>query len=464
MTRASRVAVILGIAVVAAVLPATPALANGKLLRGIDDEYYRYEDPGLRDTWLERTYDAGARIVRIPVFWRNVAPTKPVNPTDPADPAYHFEQVDEVISDAQAHGLSVLIQVVFAPDWAEGENRAFGAEPGTWKPDPGAYGSFAEAVGRRYSGQFSGPSGPLPQVRYFEAWNETNLSRFLTPQWEGNRPTAAIHYRLLLNAFYDGIKRAQPAAQVIAGATAPYGDPGHPELGRMRPLRFLRELLCLSRKDTIKCPTKPKLDILSHHPLSTSGGPLVNAIHRDDAATADFDEVVELLRRAERAGTVLPRGKGRDAWASELWWLSDPPGGPSTVPLDIHARWVELSFYELWKQGASAAIYYQIVDKPLLATNAEQSSGLYFGDEQPKPALQAFRFPFVTERRGQGRLRVWTIPPASGTLTIEVEQGGQWRAVHSMSVKQGIPKTATIRAGGKQDTRGVIGGQASLPW
>jgi len=39
-------------------------------------------------------------------------------------------------------------------------------------------------------------------------------------------------------------------------------------------------------------------------------------------------------------------------------------------------------------------------------------AGLYFHDGRPKPALTAFRFPFVAER-GKGRkrkLRVWSRP------------------------------------------------------
>jgi hypothetical protein len=343
-----------------------------------------------------------------------------------------------------------------------GDGAPAGVRVGTWKPDPAAYGSFAEALGRRYSGQFSGPAGPLPEVKYYEAWNEGNLSQYLTPQWEGNQPVSAIHYRKLLNAFYAGVNRVNPDAQVAAGATAPYGDPGHPQLGRMRPLQFLRELMCLKRRGTAKCPTPARFDILSHHPLTLGGGPYKSAIHRDDAATADFGKLRDLLRRAERERTVLPRGGNRELWATEVWWLSDPPGGPSTFPLDVQARFVEVSLYELWKDGADAVIYYQLIDGPS-TTGADATAGLYFEDERPKPALQAFRFPFVTEAVGNGRVKAWTIPPASGQLTIETQGGGGWRAVKSLRVQEGIPKQTTVRTG-KKDTRAVIAGEASLTW
>jgi hypothetical protein len=462
VTRASRVAVILGIAAVAAILPAAPALARGGLLRGFDEDFYRYSDAAVRDTWFERTLDTGARIVRIPVSWRFVTTRQPVAPSNPADPAYDFGLVDAIVSDARAKGLRVMIQVLQAPQWAEGAGAPAGVEPGTWKPDPEAFRSFAEALGRRYSGQFVGPSGPLPEVEYFEVWNEPNLSRFLTPQWEGTRPESAIHYRRLLNAFYDGVKVAHPGAQVVAGATAPYGDPGHPRTGRMRPLRFLREVLCLKRHGAAECPTPPRLDVLSHHPISLSGGPKQSAIHRDDAATADFEDVVDLLRRAERAGTVLPAGRGRAAWATEFWWLSDPPGRGPAVPLKVHARWMQVSLFELWKQGADAAIYYQLIDKPP-STAGESATGLYFADGRQKPALRAFRFPFITEPAGRNRRRVWTIPPATGELTIEARGDRGWRTVKAVQVTEGVPERTTVRIG-RGKSRAVIAGEASLIW
>jgi hypothetical protein len=59
--------------------------------------------------------------------------------------------------------------VVFrAPDWAEGKDRPSGdaVPPGTWKPNPRAFGRFAQALGKRYTGHYNG----LPRVHYFEVW------------------------------------------------------------------------------------------------------------------------------------------------------------------------------------------------------------------------------------------------------------------------------------------------------
>ena len=44
-----------------------------------------------------------------------------------------------------------------------------------------------------------------------EAWNEANLSAFLTPQIAAGKPVSADHYRLMLNAFYEGVHAVQPS-------------------------------------------------------------------------------------------------------------------------------------------------------------------------------------------------------------------------------------------------------------
>lgn len=73
-----------------------------------------------------------------------------------------------------------MFTIYSAPDYAEGADRPATATPGSWRPDPAAFGAFAEAVARRYSG-----ANGLPRVRYFEAWNEPNLDVYLAPQQRG---------------------------------------------------------------------------------------------------------------------------------------------------------------------------------------------------------------------------------------------------------------------------------------
>src|SRR5204863_108897 len=72
------------------------------------------------------------------------------------------------------------------------------------------------------------PGVSLPRVRYWQAWNEPNLTNFLTPQWSrrhGHLVAASPGiYRHLLNAFYAGVKAARRSDVVVTAGTAPFGD------------------------------------------------------------------------------------------------------------------------------------------------------------------------------------------------------------------------------------------------
>ena len=44
------------------------------------------------------------------------------------------------------------------------------------------------------------PGHSLPRVRLWGAWNEPNIDRLITPQWEGGQPASPGIYRSLVNA------------------------------------------------------------------------------------------------------------------------------------------------------------------------------------------------------------------------------------------------------------------------
>lgn len=438
------------------------ASAKRGLVTGLVDS--AYSSLANQDVWFNLTAEAEADMVRVGVSWRGIARTRPANPRDPSDRAYTFTNLDAAVRAAAARGFQVLLSVQAAPGWAEGPNRPASAPPGSWDPDPDAFGDFGHALARRYSGSFPDPAsaGSLPRVLHFEAWNEPNLPSFLGPQWNGKRPRSPAIYRGLLNAFYEGVKAVDPANVVIGGATSAYGDP--PGGLRMRPLAFLRKLFCLKGRRKLKprsCPPV-KLDVLSDHPINTSGGPRRSAIHPDDAATADVGNVRRVLRAAEKGGNVQPRGR-RPLWVTEFWWLSKPPGSPNeriAVPLGKHARWIEESLYLFWKKKVKAAFYFRVRD-PL---GTEVPSGLFFADGEPKPALTAFRFPFVTERRSRQRVQAWGKSPATGKLRIERRKGGKWRNEKRLNVGEGKVFATKLRLRRGARLRARVGGEKSLTW
>ncbi len=431
--------------------------ASARFATGLADPEFVSAD---RDARLDQAVRAGARFVRISVSWAAAAGRPPGDAADPGDPAYDFRAYDAAIASARAKGLEPLLTVGVAPGFAEGAGRPASAPAGSWRPDPGAYGQFARAVAIRYSGSYEG----LPRVRYYQAWNEPNLSTYLTPQYRGKRSTAPEIYGRLLNAFYAGVKGVDRANVVITGGTAPYGD--EPGGDRTRPLAFLRKVLCLEGKKRLrkgKCSRKPKFDVLAHHPINTTARPTRSAIDPDDATTADFGELRRILRAAKRHHT-LGTGGHHPLWATEIWWSTKPPDPHGLRPRK-QARYLEEALYLLWRQGAKVVINLQVRDPDYDRKNRLQVyAGLYTHGNRPKPALTAFRFPFVTDRTSKGSVRAWGMSPSGGRLAIQRKARGGWRAVRKVRVGAGKVFETKLRLGGKQRLRAVVDGEHSLTW
>jgi hypothetical protein len=441
----------------------SPAEARGLVTGFAEDNMFLSPDASTRATWFNRAVTARAQIARVNLYWRKVVgSTPPANPTNPADPDYDFSRLDGAVRDAHARHLRLMITVFGAPRWAEGRNPPPQAPAGSWKPDPHALGQFAQALAKRYSGSFRG----LPRVRLFEAWNEPNLSVNLTPQWVGRKPESPGRYRRMLNAFDRGVKRVQPGAIVVGGATAPFGDPRthprDPRLPRMRPLAFLRKVFCLNRR--LKpggCHAKTHLDVLSHHPINTTNRPTYRAINHDDIEVADFHKLRPLIHAAEKTGHVRPRGH-HPLWATELGWYTKPPS-IFGVPPRKQARWLEQGLYLLWRQGASVAINFLLRDAPHTNVYAG-SSGVFFPNGQRKPSYKSFRFPFVTHRKSKRKVGAWGKSPTSGTVKIQRRGKHGWGTLKRMHVRRGRVFTTSLRLRRAADLRAKVGTDTSLSW
>ncbi|HEV3321556.1 MAG TPA: hypothetical protein VG147_05120 [Solirubrobacteraceae bacterium] len=407
---------------------------RGGLTRGISDATLTMSpDATVREQALARIRATGASVVRIPVEWRYIVsgdPPSGFDASDPASPAYDFTKVDAAVRDAAAAGLTPLLVVTSAPDFAEAPHRWPYAYPGSWAPNPAAFGEFATAVARRYDGSFPDPLQPgraLPRVRLLEAWNEPNLARYLEPQWvvEGGRWRAfsPLLYRQLLNAFYAAVKAVEPSDTVIATGVAPNGEPAG--VGRMTPVRFLRGMLCLEGgkgggKGEVRavkrggamvegghraanggapkaqglaraagmgagsvrtaCPDPPHFDVLAFHPLSFES-PDRPAASSQDVAIADIAKVTALLARAERAHTALPRAH-KPVWVTELNWESAPQSAHG-VPGRLQALWISRALHRLWIAGVSMAEWQFLIDPYPGVPLATSTGGVVY---VPRPA------------------------------------------------------------------------------
>ena len=400
-----------------------------------------------------RAEGAGARYVRILVDWRHVENGRPLpvvnDPTNPADPMYNWEAVDREVGLATGRGLVPMLQVYGAPHWAE---RCASEDPDhPCDPSPRRIREFAIAAARRYSGTFSTlPGAPaLPRVRYWQMWNEPNLDYFLNPQYRRGRLVAPGLYRAMLNSFSAGVKSVRGSNLVISAGLAPLARPG----ATIGPLRFMRSLLCMRGRERPRpsCRARTRVDIWATNPYTT-GGPTHSAPGPDDVSIGDLPEMRRLLRAAERAGHIRSRLARVPFWVTEFAWDSKPPD-PGGLPLWLHGRWAAEALYRMWRDGVTTVFWFQLRDE---RTSSQPfggvfESGLYrnggrLADDRPKPALRAFRFPFVALRAGRGA-RVWGRTPDSGPgrVAIQARRRGRWR------------RTAVLRA----DRHGIF--QARLP-
>ncbi len=453
----------------AAVLFFTSTAQAHGLKVGFADSLFASEEAATRQLWLGHAKELGAGVERIDVHWASIAPKQPgpdFDAADPADPGYNWTTLDDAVREAAAAGFEVLLTIYDAPTWAEGADRPKRAEPGSWKPSPGALGEFAHALARRYDGSFPDPAAlgnALPTVSHFEAWNEPNLDFYLAPQWEGESNPGPGLYRSLLNHFFAAVKSVQPRATVVGGSLAPFGD--EPGGERTRPVLFLRTLLCLKggKLAPVACPEPAHFDVLSDHPIAV-GPPTQSATSPLDVTTPDIGRLTKVLEKAEASKRALPPGK-KPLWVTEFWYDTNPPD-PNGISLAVQARWYEQDLYLFWKQGARVAIALQIRDAPEGKSYASTyQSGVYFLDGSPKPSAKAFRFPFVAHRTGPFKAAVWGIAPRAGKVKVQAFRSGGWKTLGSISAKgPGQPFTGEIQLYRFAKLRGLIGTEASLPW
>ncbi len=393
------------------------------------------------DAGLARAAAAGVTAIKVPLFWNEVAPAKPPSrfePADPSDPAYAWGPLDAQLRLIRSHGLQPIVYIAAAPAWAMRKIAGFS------RPDPARYAAFAQAAVQRYSGRVRG----LPRVRYWQAWNEPN--KVSSP---GLKPGAEDWYRTLVNAFAARVHRV-PGNAVIAGGLSPFGIST-----AVAPLTFMRDLLCVSPgpSPVSTCSATTHFDIWSVDPY-TAGGPSHLTAGVNDISVAELPEMKAVLDAATRLGHVAAKQPVR-FWVTEFAWDSNPPD-PGGVPVALEGRWVADALHRMWLSGVSLVTWFTLRDQPL-ATSAYQS-GLYFegssfARDRPKPALTAFRFPFVAYPDGT-TISVWGRTPTShgGRVEIEQQSGSGWRNVAALDADRAGIFSAEITSNGRGPLRAVF--------
>jgi hypothetical protein len=439
--RATLVALLFGLAAIA---PATaPAVTPLRPLQTaiVDPDAFGGPDASLE---LQRAANAGATVIKVPLFWNSVAPaTRPpgFTPSDPNDPSYNWSAMDAELKLLEAHGLTPLVYVSGPPTWA------MRSADGVSRADPKEFGAFALAAVKRYSG-----SSGLPRVRYWEAWNEPN--KVPAPQFKTSAPG---WYRQIVNAFAASV-HTRPGNLVVAGGLAPFGIST-----AAAPLGFMRSLLCVKPA----CTDPVHFDVWSTDPYS-AGGPSHHAARPNDVSVADLPKMKAVLDAGVAAGHVVSTVPVR-FWVTEFSWDSNPPD-PAGVPAKLEGRWVAEALYRMWTDGVSLVTWFNIRDHPIVSSPYQ--SGLYYAGatpqtDRPKPALTAFRFPFVAYA-DHGRISVWGRTPTSKQGPVEIEQrtGAGWKRVATLGANGVGIFSADLDTGLKGPLRAVVSRPAatSLPF
>lgn len=237
-------------ALAALTIPAVASAAPRMHVGFHDDPNFRYEE--RRAAMLDQARGTNATIVRTLVTWANIAPTRPSNAANPFDPAYRFADLDELVRNAQARDMEVLIAIWGTPKWANG-----GKTPNTLPRRLSDFTAFARAVASRYSGRFDG----YPYVRFYQIWNESNLQLFLAPQFDAKgKSVAPRNYARLAAAGYAGIKAGNRTAKVAIGSTS--------SAGRDKPLKGKSATHSPGRFAQLVAAANPRLkfDAWAQHP------------------------------------------------------------------------------------------------------------------------------------------------------------------------------------------------------
>ncbi|HST42096.1 MAG TPA: hypothetical protein VLK58_21430 [Conexibacter sp.] len=376
---------------------------------------------GAPDAGLDQVEALGAQAIRIQIPWRSVAPapeSRRAPRFDARDPdAYPpgiWQRFDAAIDGARARGLRVHVTLAgAAPDWATRRGD------GLTSPNATAFGRFATAAGRRYG----------TRVSWWSVWNEPNLGKLLKPI-RYNR--SALVYRDLYMKAYAGLRGARVRAPILVGELAPIGNSLR-EKGTIRPLSFLRSMLCLDRdyrRTKRRCAKLPAQGF-AMHPYSTAAGPFL-VPPQDNVTIGVLPRLTRALDRAARAGAIARRLPIYITEFGVQSWPDKRIGVSLGVQSDYRSIAERIAFMN--PRVRSFSQYLLTDDDSTGWEYGKFESGLYlFRGHRPKPAREGFRLPLVVVDRPGGSDRLWgLVRPArghhGGVVTVEYRDRGEgWK-------------------------------------
>jgi len=231
----------------------------------------------------------GAQVVRVDLSWRLLEPGRG------QFAKWYLDNVDALVAQARAQGLSIIFMFAQSPCWAIGRPSCDVSYQ--WYPpqNPEDYASALVYLVRRYGrcGALNGACirGYRSVVLAWEVWNE--------PNW-GESKLDAPTYAHLLTAAYGVAKRADARAIILGGSLAGAD------------VDYLNALYAAG--------VQGSFDGLALHPYSGSRSP-------DD----DSDPRWSYQGGVDDIRAVLRSHGGAPIWITEIGWSTSPAAGLSEI-------------------------------------------------------------------------------------------------------------------------------------
>jgi hypothetical protein len=318
------------------------------------------------ETRTQLVASTGARVARVDLLWSDVAPTRPANPTDPNDPAYRFERYDRIMAALLTRNVRPIVSVYSSPVWSAGRAAPKGNGFNSYFPKAADYGAFMQAVATRYNGRSAAPTYAARPilVRHYEIWNECNLRRSCLPQFDAvKKPVSPQLYAGLVRAAYPAIKRGNPQAIVIAGATGPKSSTDKTGLSTVDWLAALRK-------------SRVKFDAYSQH-IYPAAAPLLNV-----KAIPSWSSVPFLLKEINKIRRGMPM------YITEAGYTTAAtPFRKVKVSPAVQAKYLKQVFglKSVRSSRVPVIVWFNMTD------NKNWPGGLFRGNGTKKPSFAAFR-------------------------------------------------------------------------
>jgi hypothetical protein len=423
----------------------------------------------------ERTLDEfdalGADIVKVLVYWREIAPGGSRKPNfDATDPgAYRWGEYDAIVRGIVARGMRpFLVLGNGAPNWARARRTR---NDGTYRPDADELELFSRAAGTRYSGSYGG----LPRVDIWSIWNEPNLSSWLAPQRSrSGMPLSPSLYRRLYLAGWRGLRDSGHAGDtILLGELMPLGARGR---GKVPPLQFLREMACLDSRyrpfrgraarlrgcaGVGRIPTSG----IAYHPYTPRGGPRATP-RANEASIGTLGRITRVADAIARRGRLSARVP---VWVTEFGFQTNPPD-PFQYPIGRVPGFMDISEWLAFRNRRVASYsQYTLRDSRLNRGNIFRrysgfQMGLRFASGRQKPGVYAaFRSPFFVRLLGGNRVEVFggLRSAGGGSASIASRVGrGSYRPLGTATLNSAGYFRTVLRASGasRRTFRMQVGG------